>query len=77
MIPADAIGIYSHDNDNPLEFQHDEAAYRLFSIVEQSESTLRLRPQTVSTIHTPVYLGGIVSQDRETIYWVNTSRPLP
>lgn len=30
-----------------------------------------------SSASEPAYLGGIVSQDKSTVYWVNDTKPLP
>lgn len=76
-IPANALGVYSSDNDDPLQHRYDREANRVFRIAEQSETSLTLTPQASSIPSVPVYLGAIVSQDGATVYWINNSKPLP
>lgn len=76
-IPADAIGIHSGNNDNPLQYRYDREPYRVYTITEQSAESLTLVPQEVVTLGADVYLSAIVSPDGEIVYWQNDTRPLP
>ena len=77
MIPDDAVGIYSPSNDNPLQYRFSLEDYRSYSIEEKSNTRLVLRHNSPTSVSTFVYIGGIVSPDGNTVYWVNNTRPLP
>lgn len=72
-----AVGIYATSNGNPLEYLNTPTQSFLFNIVSKSSTNMTLR-SGVSSIHSvDNYLGAIVSADRQTIYWVNNTNPLP
>lgn len=77
MIPNDALGILSNGNTAPLYFRNTTQRSLLFEITEKSDDTLVLTAMEQSTAGGAVYLGCVVSSDRQTIYWVNETRPLP
>lgn len=77
MIPMDAVGIYSNSNDDPLVFRNSAAAVNLYDIVAKSSTRLEFVCQAPTTNHQANYLGAIVSKDRQSVYWVNNTRPLP
>ena len=76
-IPLDAIGIFANDNDKPLvsRYTHDNGL--IYDMIIVSEDTLEFVNRSPISYHTANYLGAIISADRETIYWVNETRPLP
>lgn len=74
LIPNDAVGIVALDNNNPLYYQHAVAQYT-FPIVRKTDTEIELSNST--TMNHDSYLGAIVSSDRETVFWVNETRPLP
>lgn len=74
LIPSDAVGIVAIENDYPLYYQHAVAQYS-FSIVRKTDTEIELSNST--TMNNNSYLGAIVSSDRETVFWVNETRPLP
>ena len=76
-IPSDAIGVYSDNNNIPLQHRYDREPYRVFKIIEQTQNKLTLHPKETTTLLGSVYLGGIVSLDGKTVYWENNTRPLP
>jgi hypothetical protein len=49
----------------------------LFDITNKSNREMALRQRNEYTHSSPSYLGAIVSQDRQTIYWVNRTKPIP
>lgn len=75
-VPNEAIAIAAIDNDNPLELLNNTSAWNIMSIVEREENSLKFE-STIETTNVQHYLGAIVSPDRQTIYWVNNSKPLP
>lgn len=77
LIPGGATGIVSFNNDEPLERLNDTSGYYSVPIMERFATRLLLRPWSPHGFQYPYYLGAIVSADRQTIYWVNNSRPLP
>lgn len=77
LIPDNAIGIYSRNNNDPLQYIQEEEDIRLYTIIEKSDTSLTLHHKTTSDVSVNVYLGGIVSPDRTIVYWVNNTKPLP
>lgn len=77
LIPSNAVGIVASDNNNPLQNRDAESGDRLYSIVEKTSNTMRMVLRATSSHVLNVYLGAIVSSDRETVYWVNNTKPLP
>lgn len=77
MIPVDAVGILSGLNDNPAAQRDSTSKSWIASVNVLSDSYMEVNQDIARTHSTPVYLGMIVSNDRETVYWVNNSRPLP
>ncbi len=77
IIPVDAIGVLSSENENPLELRYTQSDYNTASIVSISEDEIELRFNGESSHLANVYLGAIVSQDREVVYWMNETSPLP
>lgn len=76
-IQADAVGILSSDNDNPLMFNNNHTSSVTYRIVNQSDNSLTLEQNLHFAHNTPTYLGALVSQDGAVVYWVNDTRPLP
>ena len=77
MIPDDAVGIVAADNGNPLQFRYNEFSTTRFHIGERTDTSMEMIPNSESARATSTFLGGIVSSDRETVYWVNETRPIP
>lgn len=76
-LPDDAIGLLSDNNNNPIKYIDDDRKFHLFSIKEKNERRIVMAQQTTGAHTFNSYLGAIVSADRKTIYWENTTRPMP
>lgn len=76
LLPVDIVGTISNDNDNPLQWKDLTQKEYYCRLVSKSDNELVFSAQG-STGHSALYLGAICSNDRETIYWTNVSRPLP
>jgi hypothetical protein len=76
LIPEDAVGIPAADNENPTELINTQYPDLVGILTERSDTMLKFTSSQSST-HGASYLGCIVSADRQTIYWVNNSKPLP
>ena len=78
LIPNDAVLVMSNDNDDPMKFKDRLDFSNFISNLEtRSEGYLKYS-QIESYDHgTPCYAAIIVSPDRNTVYWVNTTKPLP
>lgn len=77
LIPSDAIGVLSDDNDRPLMNRNTQRPSVMASI-NQIGTYLMTLTQAEEHAHTNrMYLGAILSADRQTVYWENTTRPLP
>lgn len=77
MIPDDAVGIAAGSNTEPTRSINTTYAGNLYQIVERDRNSIRLVQIDHSAHGSNTYLGCIVSADRQTIYWVNDTRPLP
>lgn len=77
QIPSDAIGILSTENDEPLRHINTVINPFMYRIIDKGETTMRLEQSEAEAIGAPTYLACIVSSDRQTVYWVNQTRPLP
>lgn len=76
-IPLDAKGILAYDNEQPLQHISSDDPIRLFSVRYKTNYQIILSPDVLIVHNANTYLGAIVSNDRQTIYWVNNSNPLP
>lgn len=76
-IPYDAIGLFADDNEAPLAFIESTSDTHLYDIVSKTTTHIELVSLSPTELHTANYLGAIVSRDRQTIYWTNTTKPLP
>lgn len=76
IIPDDAIGIGATRNEDPVQFVSSTNEALLMTIAEKNENRMQMTQAAQYTHNLPVYLGAIVSPDRQTVYWVNRTRPL-
>lgn len=72
-----SIGIYATSNDDPLAKRYSMNNNDLFDIVNKSDTTMRVEARVQQSHSSNNFLGALVSQDREIVYWVNNTRPLP
>ena len=77
LIPDDAIGIASYDNEDPLQNRYSDEGYNLQDVIVESDGSMYTQYISSHRLNENMYLGAIVSNDRETVYWVNETRPLP
>ena len=75
-LPEGTLGIMATNNDAPLENLNNERALMKASVTVVSDIEAIVR-NGQHTFEDDNYLGCIVSADRQTIYWVNETRPLP
>lgn len=64
-------------NDNPLVYKDTEVTDWLYRITEKSENEMTLVQINPPSHGAPTFLGAIVSNDRQTVFWVNDTNPLP
>lgn len=76
-IPNDAVGVLSYVNEAPLMYKDDESTIHLYHVEERAENIIVLKQDAVSSPARASFLGAIVSADRQTVYWVNETNPLP
>lgn len=77
LIPDDAIGIISYDNDDPLQ-QLPEGTFRTkVRIVERGVNYLKMESNIAHAYSGNFYLGVIRNIAAEKNYWVNDTKPLP
>ena len=77
LIPSDAIGVLSNDNDRPLMNRNTQRASDMVSVGQIGGYRMLLQQAEEHTHANRMYLGAILSADRQTVYWENTTRPLP
>lgn len=76
-LPQQFIGITSDDNALPLKEQNTTQSGLLFYVVERTDTRIVLRNNYTGSYGSAKYLGALLSEDRQTVYWTNTTRPLP
>lgn len=77
MIPSNAVAIISENNNNPMANRYTTNQKYVFPVSIIDSRTAIVEYQNALHFDHPIYIGGIVSEDRETIYWENNTRPLP
>lgn len=77
LLPEGCIAMTSYLNSNPLVNRYETGArHRLaVNVVNKNEIQLTQSNEYYHSIQT--YVGAIMSADRETVYWVNETAPLP
>lgn len=75
-LPENAIAVPMINNSEPLQFRYNELGYNVMTMNRMSNTEVQFESTTIAD-HSPKSIGAILSQDRETIYWVNTTNPLP
>lgn len=76
LIPEGAIVIYSSHNDEPLMWRYRQDAAYSAPIEVVNDNMIQFEGIEVQ-FAVPVYVGAILSANRQTIYWVNNTQPLP
>jgi hypothetical protein len=76
-IPSNAIGILSGNNNEPLMYRNVESTSYILDIRSKSNTRISLRAESGTKHSSPIYLGAILSPDRQVIYWVNNTQPIP
>lgn len=76
LLPYDIIGVVSNHNETPLESRYNQDNRYYCEVVFKSDT--RIEMAAASAVgHSALYLGGLVSYDREIVYWQNDTQPLP
>lgn len=77
LIPDDAVGIISYDNDDPLQ-QVSEGTFRTkVKIIERGVGYIKFESNTTHTYNGNFYLGVIRSTASGVDWWINDTKPLP
>lgn len=76
-IPADAVGLIAYTNNNPMEYLTDTDPIHLYDIEVLNSNEIRATHRVPNKPGRRSFLGAIVSADREVVYWVNDTNPLP
>lgn len=76
-IPEGSIGIISGNNNNPLENLNNQTENRIYNVTVLGDDSAVLVQRVAYQYGSATYLGAIVSPDRQTIYWINDTKPLP
>lgn len=77
IVPENAIAVFSGVNDNPLVNRYATDRWVLGEVATVSETRITTTQSDPHDVASAFYLGALVSPDRETIYWVNNTAPLP
>lgn len=75
-IPQDAVGLFAYQNDKPLQFIDAVQDTYLLDVNVISDTEMEVTGR-IETFHYANYLGGIVSNDRQIVFWTNNSMPIP
>lgn len=72
------MGIQGESNDKPLQYRYGVNPRLLFNVSIKTDTELVMIAADGGSTHGgPVYLGALLSSDRQVIYWENNTRPLP
>lgn len=75
-LPSNAVAIPMADNDNPLQYRNTVVPAFVMTIENVTPNSVTFSSLAEGD-HGRSSIGAILSNDRETVYWVNNSRPLP
>lgn len=67
----------SDSNNDPLRNRYAASDTVVEKITARDETQISFATDTSHAYGIATYLGAIYSEDRQTIYWVNETRPLP
>lgn len=76
FLPEGAVVVASSDNDNPLQERYSTSPYYALPITVIDDNHL-VAEGVIVRYSSPRYAGAILSADREGIFYVNDTRPLP
>lgn len=76
LLPNDIVATYSISNDDPLTGRYHMSTLYYCQLIYKSDNELIFESSDAAA-HSALYLGAILSSDREAIYWLNESKPLP
>lgn len=76
-VENEALGVAATSNANPTERKDSTNNIVLYDIVEKTDSRLVLKQKEETAIGHANFLGCLVSADRQVVYWVNETEPLP
>ena len=76
QLPVDAIAVPMIKNDWPLELRYNTSAANVMTMTRMSDTEVIFQARDERE-HNPASIGAILSNDREKIYWINDTRPLP
>ena len=76
MVPDDAVGVMAVSNDDPLQYRDTANSHWMYTIESKTATEMVLVQGTAAGHDDPTYLGGILSNDRRGIRWINSTRPL-
>lgn len=70
IIPNDALGVMSYVGQSPLNFRYSsDIGYHVYEILDKSATSMIIGTTTPKGYGRQQYLGGIVSADREIVFW--------
>ena len=76
-MPENLLGVFSSDNNDPLQHRYDHTAVNSYNPVERSNTRIVFQRRTIVGTNEPTYLGGLCSGDGSIVYWTNDTKPLP
>ena len=77
LIPNDAVLVTSDDNNRPLAHRDATGDVYVASILSKTATEIVFATGYTGSYSSAQYAGAILSDDRQTVYWVNETRPLP
>lgn len=75
-LPAGTVVVTSYNNDNPLQFRYADLSASALRVEVIDDNHMRTISPSYN-LGAPRYAGAILSGDRDSIFWVNESKPLP
>ena len=75
-MPSDIVGVPSINNAEPLMNRYNTSTSVVMKVVNRTDTEMEFATDIASS-HGNTYFGGILSANREVVYWMNDSKPLP
>lgn len=76
IIPDDAVAVPSPYNDVPITNRYSDDPNVIMTIESRTPTEIVFAAAN-AVQHNAAYIGGILTADRETVIWENTTQPLP
>lgn len=75
-LPDNVVAVPMLNNNDPLQLREIESAANVMRMTRISPTEVEFAASAAAA-HTAASIGAILSNDRQAVYWVNETNPLP